>query len=107
MKIYFIIGIANFITQDPRIQYLEKALLADESKLREFGIKVGILGQPRIDYDVMLMRLTKDEDHAEKEIGVDLEKEKWEKRDSDGIQRKIVSSYIWNVVLLIFATLYD
>ncbi|XP_012256434.2 uncharacterized protein LOC105686327 [Athalia rosae] len=83
------IGIPNFETNDPRIKYLEKALLADEEKLQEVGIKIGILGQPRTDYDLMLMRRSSEEDNSDEQTGVDIEKERWEKRDSEGIQRKI------------------
>ncbi|XP_046607644.1 uncharacterized protein LOC124298952 [Neodiprion virginianus] len=83
------IGIPYFETHDPRIEYLEKALLADETELQNLGIKVGILGQSRSDYDMMLIRTNVDEDKPDDRMSVDLEKEKWEKRDSEGVQKRI------------------
>lgn len=44
----------NITTKDPRIIYIQNALLAKEEILPELGIKIGILGQLRSDYDVML-----------------------------------------------------
>lgn len=42
-------------SEDPRIVYLEKALIGDERTLREAGVKLGILGMLRSDYDVNLI----------------------------------------------------
>jgi hypothetical protein len=40
--------------EDPKIIYLENALLIREDLLPQLGIKVGILGHNRSDYDVVL-----------------------------------------------------
>lgn len=39
---------------DPKISYLNDVLLLDEELLPELGIRVGILGHSRSDYDIML-----------------------------------------------------
>jgi len=39
---------------DPKIVYLEDALLIQEDMLPQLGIKVGILGHNRSDYDIVL-----------------------------------------------------
>lgn len=41
--------------EDPKIVYLKNALLIEEEMLSQLGIKVGILGHNRSDYDIMLM----------------------------------------------------
>lgn len=41
--------------QDPKIIYLRNALLVDEEMLPGLGIRVGVLGHNRSDYDIMLM----------------------------------------------------
>lgn len=81
---------------------MAKALLADEEELKPLGIKVGILGQPRNNYDVLLMRLNKDAVEPDEETDVDLEKEKWEKRDSEGVQKRIVS-FVSKIFLFFFS----
>lgn len=40
---------------DPKIAYLKSALLTEEEKLPQLGIRVGILGHNRSNYDIMLM----------------------------------------------------
>ncbi|XP_003705246.3 protein phosphatase 1 regulatory subunit 36 [Megachile rotundata] len=42
-------------TDDDRILYLQNALLIEEEKLHELGIKIGILGDNRANYNIMLM----------------------------------------------------
>lgn len=52
---------------DPRIAYLHNALLIEEEMLPKLGIKIGILGQERSNYDVMLMSLdSENSNHDEK-----------------------------------------
>lgn len=41
--------------RDPKIAYLKNALLIEEEMLSQLGIRVGILGHNRSDYDIMLM----------------------------------------------------
>ncbi|XP_023245533.1 uncharacterized protein LOC106647269 [Copidosoma floridanum] len=50
--------------RDPRVVYLENALLAREQDLPRLGIKLGILGMPRSDFDVMLIPQASEEDHV-------------------------------------------
>ncbi|XP_034938439.1 protein phosphatase 1 regulatory subunit 36-like [Chelonus insularis] len=54
----FILELPDFKSKDPRINYLKNALLADEDELEQLGIKVGILGEPRINYDITLVHIT-------------------------------------------------
>lgn len=42
---------------DERILYLRNALMSKEDELHEWGIKVGILGENRDNYDLMLIPL--------------------------------------------------
>ncbi|KAI4477905.1 hypothetical protein M0804_012385 [Polistes exclamans] len=49
------LGMIDVDRSDPRIDYLHNALLIDEEMLPKLGIKVGILGQERSNYDLMLM----------------------------------------------------
>ncbi|EFN84759.1 uncharacterized protein LOC105182942 isoform X2 [Harpegnathos saltator] len=49
------LGVVDIAVQDPKIIYLRNAILAEEETLSELGIKVGILGHNRSDYDTMLM----------------------------------------------------
>ncbi|XP_043684464.1 uncharacterized protein LOC122636874 [Vespula pensylvanica] len=52
---------------DPRIAYLHNALLIEEEMLPKLGIKIGILGQERSNYDLMLMLLdSENSNHVEK-----------------------------------------
>ncbi|CAK9807999.1 Protein phosphatase 1 regulatory subunit 36 [Anthophora plagiata] len=46
---------------DEHIRFLQNALLAEEDKLHELGIKIGILGENRANYDIMLMPLEEEE----------------------------------------------
>ncbi|XP_033217112.1 protein phosphatase 1 regulatory subunit 36-like isoform X2 [Belonocnema kinseyi] len=48
-------------SKDPRINYLQNALLLHEEKLTEFGIEVGILGMPRSNFDIFLLPLKEGE----------------------------------------------
>ncbi|KAG7202655.1 hypothetical protein KM043_009830 [Ampulex compressa] len=73
------LGIGNTDTCDERIIYLQNALLAEEEKLPKLGIKVGILGQNRTNYDVMLMLSEEDKFTAVKEAQLS-EKERQESR---------------------------
>ncbi|XP_054010942.1 uncharacterized protein LOC128893760 [Hylaeus anthracinus] len=47
------LGMGNH-SSDKRILYLENALLIEEHKLHELGIRIGILGENKDDYDIML-----------------------------------------------------
>lgn len=52
---------------DPRIAYLHNALLIEEEMLPKLGIKIGILGQERSNYDLMLISLdSENSNHVEK-----------------------------------------
>lgn len=42
-------------SNDERVVFLQNALLAREDKLQRLGIKIGILGQNKADFDLMLM----------------------------------------------------
>ncbi|XP_063988252.1 protein phosphatase 1 regulatory subunit 36-like [Diachasmimorpha longicaudata] len=68
--------IAESRVPDPRINYLKNALLADEENFLDLGIKMGILGHSRDDYDIMLMPL-EDEKVVEEE-----DDDKWERKRS-------------------------
>ncbi|XP_015591213.1 uncharacterized protein LOC107265857 [Cephus cinctus] len=70
------LGTVKLNTQDPRVIYLHNALLAKEESLTELGIKVGILGHPRSDYDIMLTPLEEEQPIT----AGNAEKDKWEKR---------------------------
>jgi len=48
-------GVVDIDIRHPKIAYLRNALLVDEEMLSQLGIKVGILGHNRSDYDIMLM----------------------------------------------------
>ncbi|KMQ93636.1 39s ribosomal protein mitochondrial [Lasius niger] len=54
-KHYNLIGIVDIDVRDPKIAYLKNALLIEEEMLSQLGIRVGILGHNRSDYDIMLM----------------------------------------------------
>ncbi|XP_029661083.1 uncharacterized protein LOC115234272 [Formica exsecta] len=49
------LGILDIDVRDPKIAYLKNALLIEEEMLPLMDIKVGILGQNRSEYDIMLM----------------------------------------------------
>ncbi|XP_029174146.1 uncharacterized protein LOC114942853 [Nylanderia fulva] len=49
------LGIVDIDMHDPKIVYLKNALLIEEEMLSQLGIRVGILGYNRSDYDIMLM----------------------------------------------------
>ncbi|KAF5270343.1 hypothetical protein FQR65_LT05531 [Abscondita terminalis] len=53
-----VIGIKQFEPTDERMEYLEMALSAPEEMLLPNGMAVGLLGEPRKYYDVMLMNLS-------------------------------------------------
>ncbi|XP_067205540.1 protein phosphatase 1 regulatory subunit 36-like isoform X2 [Linepithema humile] len=48
------LGIVEIDARDPKIAYLKNALLIEEDKLSQLGIRVGILGHNRSNYDIML-----------------------------------------------------
>ncbi|XP_017891799.1 uncharacterized protein LOC108632015 [Ceratina calcarata] len=56
------LGIDATPDDDERIHYLQYALVAEEDKLEEFGVKVGILGENRANYDLMLMPIEEKEE---------------------------------------------
>lgn len=58
------LGLGNAKSDDPRVIYLENAFLAKEENLSRLGIKVGILGLPRTDFDVLLIPNAGEEDQA-------------------------------------------
>ncbi|XP_015116149.1 protein phosphatase 1 regulatory subunit 36 [Diachasma alloeum] len=70
------LGLIAFESRDPRINYLKNALVADEENFLDLGIKMGILGHSREDYDIMLTSL-EDEKVVEEE-----EDDKWERKRS-------------------------
>ncbi|EZA48529.1 uncharacterized protein LOC105285481 isoform X2 [Ooceraea biroi] len=49
-----LLGIVDLDAHDPKIIYLKNALLIKEEMLSQLGIRVGILGHNRSDYDIML-----------------------------------------------------
>lgn len=49
-------------SKDPRIQYLDNAISAKEKDLRALGVKVGILGELRTDFDILLVRSGSEDD---------------------------------------------
>lgn len=55
------------MSKDPRIVYLQTALLADEDKLAESGVKVGILGLSREDFDAMLVPMSEGDEQGSKD----------------------------------------
>ncbi|XP_003426916.2 protein phosphatase 1 regulatory subunit 36-like [Nasonia vitripennis] len=61
---YRILSVAftNDESRDPQITYLQNALLAREEDLPRLGIKVGILGFPRTDFDILLIPQTSEDD---------------------------------------------
>ncbi|XP_035723900.1 uncharacterized protein LOC118442433 [Vespa mandarinia] len=60
------LGMIDVDTCDPRIAYLHNALLIEEEMLPKLGIKIGILGQERSNYDLMLMLLdSENSNHVE------------------------------------------
>ncbi|CAL7950034.1 unnamed protein product [Xylocopa violacea] len=63
---------------DERILYLQHALIMEEHKLSELEIKVGILGENRINYDIMLMPI---EEEVEDMIQMS-EKRKYERKST-------------------------
>lgn len=64
------LGVVDIDIDHPKIAYLRNALLADEEMLSKLGIKVGILGHSRSDYDIMLMPY-KAEEPAEEPTAID------------------------------------
>ncbi|KAF3427651.1 hypothetical protein E2986_08396 [Frieseomelitta varia] len=53
-------------SNDKRILYLKHALVVEEDKLHELGIKVGILGENRTNYDILLMPLEEKDEKQDK-----------------------------------------
>jgi len=54
MLFFLLKGLTDVDMDDPKIVYLEDALLIQEDMLPQLGIKVGILGHNRSDYDIVL-----------------------------------------------------
>ncbi|OAD60420.1 Protein phosphatase 1 regulatory subunit 36 [Eufriesea mexicana] len=67
-------------SNDKRILYLQHALVVEEDKLHELGIKIGILGENKANYDIILMPI---EERDEKLDKTQLsEKRKYERKKS-------------------------
>ena len=64
-NILWLIGIEDN-SNDKRILYLKHALVVEEDKLHELGIKVGILGENRTNYDILLMPLEEKDEKQDK-----------------------------------------
>ncbi|XP_014479726.1 PREDICTED: uncharacterized protein LOC106747011 [Dinoponera quadriceps] len=62
------LGVVDIAVEDPKIVYLRNALLADEEALPGLGVKVGILGHDRSDYDIMLMPIEEQVDLTEADL---------------------------------------
>lgn len=83
-------GVVDIDIHHPKIAYLRNALLTDEEMLSQLGIKVGILGHNRSDYDIMLMPLEPEEPVEPVEIGL-LDRKSLETRKSIFIDKISVS----------------
>ncbi|XP_039304744.1 uncharacterized protein LOC105205610 isoform X2 [Solenopsis invicta] len=59
------LGVVDIDVHHPKIAYLRNALLVDEELLSQLGLKIGILGHNRSDYDIMLMPYEPEEKPAE------------------------------------------
>ncbi|KAJ8670134.1 hypothetical protein QAD02_001393 [Eretmocerus hayati] len=62
------IGLRDTDSEDPRIAYLENALLANEEDLPKLGIKLGILGLPRADFDILLIPQSSEDEQTKDEL---------------------------------------
>lgn len=76
--------------RDPKIAYLKNALLIEEELLSRLGIKIGILGRNRSDYDIMLMPIEEEPTIESKEIDA-LDKKISEMRKSVPMDKIAVS----------------
>lgn len=76
--------------RDPKIAYLKNALLIEEEMLSRLGIKIGILGHNRSDYDIMLMPTEEELTIESKEIN-ELDKKISETRKSIPMDKIAVS----------------
>lgn len=76
--------------RDPKIAYLKNALLIEEEILSRLGIKIGILGHNRADYDIMLMSIEEEPTIEPKEIN-ELDKKILETRKSVPMDKIAVS----------------
>ncbi|XP_019883317.2 uncharacterized protein LOC105252068 [Camponotus floridanus] len=75
------LGIVDIDVRDPKIAYLKNALLIEEEMLSRLGIKIGVLGHNRSDYDIMLMPIEEEPTIESKEIN-ELDKKISETRKS-------------------------
>ena len=82
-------------SKDPRINYLENALLGPEETFHENGIRIGILGQPRSEYDIMFMPA--DSEDSTEETEDDKEKDKRKSTLVEKIIKSLVSDRICRV----------
>ncbi|KAL7301288.1 hypothetical protein TKK_0006027 [Trichogramma kaykai] len=65
------LGLTSEKSQDPRVVYLENAILANEAELAALDIKVGILGMPRADFDLLLIPVAGDDDQQQTTVQKD------------------------------------
>lgn len=75
---------------DQRINYLQNALIAEEHKLLEFGIKIGILGETRSNYDIMLAPLEEEKEPDKIQLS---ESKKYERKSTKGITEDVVGFF--------------
>ncbi|XP_011860123.1 PREDICTED: uncharacterized protein LOC105557487 [Vollenhovia emeryi] len=80
------LGVADIDLYHPKIAYLKNALLVDEEMLSQLKIKVGILGDNRSDYDIMLMPYESEEPAEPTELGL-LDKKSLDTRRSIFVSR--------------------
>ena len=78
-------------SNDECILYLKYALVAKEDKLHELGIKVGILGENRTNYDILLMPLEEKNEEQDKTQLSDRRKHEKKKSVKDTMQDAQIS----------------
>ncbi|XP_071868504.1 protein phosphatase 1 regulatory subunit 36 isoform X1 [Bombus fervidus] len=78
-------------SNDERILYLKYALVAEEDKLHKLGIKVGILGENRTNYDILLMPLEEKNEEQDKTQLSDRRKHEKRKSIKDTMQDTQIS----------------
>ncbi|XP_071868506.1 uncharacterized protein isoform X2 [Bombus fervidus] len=89
-KYFSLIGIEDN-SNDERILYLKYALVAEEDKLHKLGIKVGILGENRTNYDILLMPLEEKNEEQDKTQLSDRRKHEKRKSIKDTMQDTQIS----------------
>lgn len=85
---------------DPRIAYLHNALLIEEEMLPKLGIKIGILGQERSNYDLMLMLLdSENSNHVEK---INQAEKSYEKKSSisDKLAQNSLVCFLYHMYII-------